>query len=291
MTDQTETATTSFRDRGWPPGPEQGAQGRALDQEFIAALRRGDEDAFELLLDRLSPVMLGVARAIVSNHETAEEIVQDTWHATIVGLDRFEGRSSLKTWILSILTNLARTRAKRECRVVPFSSVSDFESPADMLAAMTERVSSERHAWMLPRSRRKQTPEDGLLSQELVAVVQRALQLMPARQAEVVTLRDVEGWSAYETCQALGLSESNQKVLLHRGRTKVRHAIDAYRGSRHDVADAGSPQQSRYESVSMDPARRRGRAPALATSPLRVSHLAPAPSAPSHWRLRSNGSR
>lgn len=229
MSERMETAATSRTTRGWPVERALSADGHHQEKDFIDALRAGDEQAFEILLERLSPAMLGLARSILSDRDMAEEVVQETWLATIRGLERFEGRSSLKTWIFSILTNVARTRAKRERRTVAFSSLSEIESPADRLAAAAERFSDDRCAWMSPPRRRKQTPEDRLLSTEVVAMIDKALQSMSPRQAEVVTLRDIEGWSAEETCQALGLTEANQKVLLHRGRTKVREALERYR--------------------------------------------------------------
>ena len=228
MTERLETATTSGTAIQWSLAKGPCADGHAEEKTFIAELRVGNEQAFEVLLDRLSAPMLRFARSILSDRETAEEVVQDTWLAAIRGLDRFEGRSSLKTWIFSILANVARTRVKRERRTVAFSSISEIESPIDKLAAEAERFSEDRHAWMSPPRRQKQTPEDHLLSTEAVTRIDAALQSMPPRQAEVVTLRDIEGWSAKEVCQTLGLTASNQKVLLHRGRARIRTALAEY---------------------------------------------------------------
>ena len=228
MTERLETATTSGTAIQWSLAKGPCADGHAEEKTFIAELRVGNEQAFEVLLDRLSGPMLRFARSILSDRETAEEVVQDTWLAAIRGLDRFEGRSSLKTWIFSILANVARTRVKRERRTVAFSSISEIESPIDKLAAEAERFSEDRHAWMSPPRRQKQTPEDHLLSTEAVTRIDAALQSMPPRQAEVVTLRDIEGWSAKEVCQTLGLTASNQKVLLHRGRARIRTALAEY---------------------------------------------------------------
>lgn len=211
---------------------------RTDESQLIEALRAGDEHAFEVLLDRLSPGMLGLAISILSDRGAAEEVVQETWLAVIRGLDRFEARSSLKTWVFSILANLARTRVKRERRTVAFSSLSESEGATDALAAAAERLTDYRHAWMSPPRHRKRTPEDDLSSQETLALIQRTLQSMPVRQAEVVTLRDIEGWSAQEVCEALGLTGTNQKVLLHRGRTKVRDALT------FEVNPQASPQAS-----------------------------------------------
>ncbi len=232
MTEQMQTVATSpttilpLCERG------QIADGRRQEKNLVEALRAGDERAFEGLLEQLSTSMLGLARSILSDREMAEDVVQETWLAVIRGLERFEGRSSLKTWIFSILINVARTRAKRERRTIAFSSLSEIESPVDKLAAAAERFSDDRHAWMSPPRRWKQTPEDGLLSREAVTMIRKALQSMPPRQAEVVTLRDIEGWSAEEVRQVLGLTEANQRVLLHRGRTKVRKALESCRKTR-----------------------------------------------------------
>ncbi len=228
MTQQMETVATSPTTILWPLQRGQSADGYHQEKDFIEALRAGNERAFEVLLERLSSSMLGLARSVLSDREMAEEVVQETWLAAIRGLERFEGRSSLKTWIFSILMNVARTRAKRERRTVPFSSLSEIENPADNLAAAAERFSDDRHAWMSPPRRWRQTPEDRLLSTETITMIRKELQSMPPRQAEVVTLRDIEGWSAEEVCQVLGLTEANQKVLLHRGRTKVRNALERY---------------------------------------------------------------
>ena len=253
MTQQMETVATSPTTILWPLERGQSANGYHQEKGFIEALRAGNEQAFEVLLDRLSPSMLGVARSILSDREMAEEVVQETWLAAIQGLERFEGRSSLKTWIFSILTNVARTRAKRERRMVVFSSLGEIESPADKLAAAAERFSDDRHAWMSPPRRRRQTPEDRLLSREAVTMIRKALQSMPPRQAEVVTLRDIEGWSAEEVRQALGLTEANQKVLLYRGRTKVRNALEHYRDTKKTESQRVTSEPSCLARLPRDP--------------------------------------
>ena len=262
MTERMEMAETNTTTIQWPFERGQSAEGHDQEKNLIEALRAGNELAFEALLERLSPSMLGIARSILRDSEMAEEVVQDTWLAAIQGLKRFEGRSSLKTWIFSILTNVARTRAKRERRTIAFSSLSEVESPADKLAAASERFSDHRHAWMSPPRRRRQTPEDCLLSREAVTMIRKALQSMPSRQAEVVSLRDIEGWSAEEVCQSLGLTEANQKVLLHRGRTRVRDALKHYRdtkGAEHPRVANEPPCQSRMPRLPQRPRSSRAR--------------------------------
>jgi RNA polymerase sigma-70 factor, ECF subfamily len=199
------------------------------DRELVAALRRGDEAAFMELVEELSPTLLRVARMYVPSAAVAEEVVQETWIGVLNGIDRFEGRSSVKTWIFRILTNIAKTRGERERRSVPFSSAAragaDEPSvdPDRFLPAGNERA----RAWTLgpvpwPG------PEESLLSGETLAVILAAIEKLPAAQREVITLRDVDGWSSQEVRNALEISETNQRVLLHRARSKVRGAIEQH---------------------------------------------------------------
>ena len=193
------------------------------DLELLAALRAGDEHAFAALIGRLYGVMLHVALAHVRSRAVAEEVVQDTWLAVLGQVHRFEGRSSLRTWVLRILTNIARTRAAREHRSVPFSSLDGRAEPA---------VDPERFgaggAWAVPLPSWRDLPEERILSGETVAQVRAAIALLPAGQRAVITLRDVHGWSGPEVCAALGLTDGNQRVLLHRARAKVRRALERY---------------------------------------------------------------
>ena len=198
----------------------------AKEAALTKQLKAGDEAAFVSLLERLYPSMLAFARSILSNHETAEEVVQDAWVAALGGLEHFEGRSSLKTWLFSIVFNKARTRLRRERRQVNLSSlVKDGEE----IGHTIERIaaSDTRRAWMLPE-RWNHSPEEELLASECLDAIENALRRMPQRQAEVVRLRDIQGWSAEEVCETLGLSASNQKVLLHRGRQRIRLALERY---------------------------------------------------------------
>jgi RNA polymerase sigma-70 factor (ECF subfamily) len=199
--------------------------------EVVAALQAGDEEAFAALIEELGPSMLRVARMYVSTRAVAEEVVQETWLAVFSGIGRFEGRSSLKTWIFRILTNRAKTRGEREGRSLPFSS---FASDADGDEATTvdaDRFRSggryEGH-WTSAPSRWSELPENRLVGKETIAVAQAAIDALPETQRAVITMRDVDGWSSEEVRNVLGLSESNQRVLLHRARAKVRRALETY---------------------------------------------------------------
>jgi len=199
------------------------------DQELVAALRRGDEDAFMKLVDEYGPALLRVARMYVPSAAVAEEVVQETWIAVLNGVDRFEGRSSLKTWIFRILANIAKTRGERERRSVPFSSAARAAAdepsvdPDRFLPAGDERA----RAWALGPVPWAE-PEASLLSDETLEVILAAIDKLPPAQREVITLRDVDGWSSEEVRNALDISETNQRVLLHRARSKVRGAIEQH---------------------------------------------------------------
>jgi RNA polymerase sigma-70 factor, ECF subfamily len=201
---------------------------QGTDRELVAALKRGDERAFAALIDDLGSSLLRVAMGYVSSRAVAEEVVQETWLGVVRGLDRFEGRSSLKTWIFRILTNTAVTRGARERRIVPFSSLADDDGepldPDRFLPSDHERYPDH---WALGPTP-WETPEQGLLSAETREVVMAAIEELPPAQRTVVTLRDVEGWPTGEVCDALEISEGNQRVLLHRARTKVRAALERY---------------------------------------------------------------
>lgn len=220
-----------------------------LDEHlWVQALRKRDEAAFERLVDRYYSPMLRVAQACVRSRDEAEEVVQDTWLGVLSGLERFEGRSSLKTWIFRILLNRARTRAKREARTVSLSALeradsAEGSSPLDQLG---QGRSFTRAAWglgHLPRG-----PEDQLLGLELQARIDAALEQLPERQREVVTLRDVEGWPAAEVCELLEISEANQRVLLHRARLRLRDALLPYLADAESDAPPGIPQRRIFGS-------------------------------------------
>jgi RNA polymerase sigma-70 factor, ECF subfamily len=197
------------------------------DEETVAALRAGDEGTFRELFARSYPMMKRVARAYVASDAVAEEIVQETWMAIVTGLDRFEGRSALGTWMYSILTNQAKTHSARERRAVPFSSVAP--SDAGEAAVDPDRFQKNDEAWpghwaIPPRPWQK--PERRLLSLEARDHLRSALAQLPDRQRLIVGLRDVDGQSAEEVCDLLGLSQENQRVLLHRGRSRLRAVLE-----------------------------------------------------------------
>jgi RNA polymerase sigma-70 factor (ECF subfamily) len=199
------------------------------DEETLAALRAGDEGTFRDLFARSYPMMKRVARSYVASDAVAEEIVQETWMAIVTGIDRFEGRSALGTWIFSILTNQARTHSARERRSVPFSCVAP--SSAEEPAVGPDRFQKDNDAWpghWATPPRPWQKPERRLLSLEARDRLKAALAQLPDRQRLIVGLRDVEGHSAEEVCHLLGLSQENQRVLLHRGRARLRAALEEY---------------------------------------------------------------
>jgi RNA polymerase sigma-70 factor (ECF subfamily) len=193
------------------------------DQKVVEGLRAGDEEVFMELIRALNPSLLRVARMFVPTAALAEDVVQETWLAVLNGIDRFEGRSSLKTWIFRILTNTAKTRGERERRSVPFSAL-DTEDGGFEPAVERSRFTGTGQWAVLPRA----WPEDRLLAKETLSVVERAIERLPPNQRTVITLRDVEGWTADEVRNALELSETNQRVLLHRARAKVRRSLEQY---------------------------------------------------------------
>ena len=205
------------------------------DQAMLTALRRGDETAFEQLIDTYSAPLLGVARLYVDSRAVAEEVVQETWLGVLRGLDRFEERSSLKTWIFKILTNIATRRGLRERRTVPFSALAEAEAGEEDAAVDADRflpADHDRwpHHWALGPTHWA-TPEQGLLSGETREQILAAIEALPPAQRTVITLRDVQGWPSVEVCETLGLSEGNQRVLLHRARSKVRTALERQFGA------------------------------------------------------------
>ncbi len=196
---------------------------------LIKALRAGDETAFTSLVDMYGGAMLRLALVYVRSRAVAEEVVQDAWVGVLRGIGSFEGRSSLKTWIFRILTNTAKTRGQREARSIPFGSFDDEEEPA----VDPDRFLPDDHPqwpghWASPPSGWAGIPEDRLVGKETLGVIAQAIEALPPAQREVITLRDVEGWTSEEACNALGLSETNQRVLLHRARSKVRRALEEY---------------------------------------------------------------
>jgi len=200
--------------------------------ELLSALRRRDESAFSRLVTAHHTSLMRVARMYVGSQAVAEEVVQETWLGVLKGLDRFEGRCTLKTWIFQILVNRARTRGEREGRMIPFSAMFDAQSEPGEPAVDPSQFNEHDPEWpggwvSQPRDWGK-TPEQSLLSREFRALVQAGIDTLPPNQKEVITLRDVQGWTSEEVCNVLGVSETNQRVLLHRARSKVRQALDRY---------------------------------------------------------------
>jgi RNA polymerase sigma-70 factor (ECF subfamily) len=204
-----------------PPG----GGGEAM---LIARLKQGDEAAFLGLVREHGGTLRRIARLYASN-AVAEEVVQETWIAVIQGLDRFEGRSSLRTWMVTILINIARNRGEREKRQVPFSAFDEPEAgpepvvDADRFQGPTGRFPG---GWISFPERWDEQPEARYLSAEGVEVARRAIAALPPAQREVVTLRDVEGWPSEEVSAALGITPGNVRVLLHRGRSRVRAVLE-----------------------------------------------------------------
>ena len=203
----------------------------ADDRELIEALLAGEEKAFVMLVDMYGPAMLRLAQMYVRTRAVAEEVVQEAWLGVLNGLKRFEGRSSLKTWIFRILTNVAKTRGEREGRSVPFSSLGEGED-ANAPAVDPDRFFPPNHeaggAWQYPPRSIGDVPEERLLSQETLAVIDKAIDELPSAQRAVITMRDTQGLSSDEVCNVLDLTETNQRVLLHRARSKVRRALERY---------------------------------------------------------------
>jgi RNA polymerase sigma-70 factor (ECF subfamily) len=193
----------------------------AADAALLARLRAGDEAAFEALVARHYATMLAVAQTYVKGRAVAEEVVQEAWLGVIKGLDRFEGRSSLKTWILSILVNLAKTRGVREARSVPFEPAVD----ADRFMGPDEPYPGHWRAFPGDWGR---SAASAVEDKETLRVVMGAIADLPPTQQTVIRMRDVEGYSSEEVCTALEVSEANQRVLLHRARSRVRSALERH---------------------------------------------------------------
>jgi RNA polymerase sigma-70 factor (ECF subfamily) len=209
-----------------------GPAGRVDVAEQDALLERllgGDERAFEQAVDDLYPSMFAVARGYVRSRSTAEEVVQEAWLAVLKGLQRFEGRSTLRTWVLAIVANIARTRAVREARTVPFSAFElDDREPAVEPERFREAGEPYAGGWKSFPNDWRTLPESRLLAHETLDLVARAIEELPDTQRTVITLRDVTGCSSAEVCEALGISEGNQRVLLHRARSRVRAQLERH---------------------------------------------------------------
>jgi RNA polymerase sigma-70 factor (ECF subfamily) len=196
-----------------------------IDARRLDALRAGDEQTFAQLVDELSPRMLKMACVYVPARATAEDVVQEAWIVVLRSLDGFEGRSTLSTWVLGIVINVARARGRRDARSLPFSSLGADDAPA----IGPERFLPPGHDrwpghWAIAPT---PWPEQALETAEAQQVIRDALARLPEAQRAVVTLRDMVGCTSEETCNALGLSDTNQRVLLHRARSRIRAALEA----------------------------------------------------------------
>src|SRR6266700_2533324 len=194
----------------------------------LAALRSGDEAAFEALIGRYHGPMLRLAMTYVRDRGVAEDAVQETWLTCLRTIDRFQGRSSLKTWIFGILLNVARSRRRKESRILPFTSLFRRDGGEDRGPTVDQRRFGRDGMWSTPPDSWSNVPESRLLDRETVEKVKAAIETLPAKQREVVILRDVAGFDADEVCALLSISQSNQRVRLHRGRAAVRKTLEEY---------------------------------------------------------------
>ena len=213
-----------------PQAHPQPSSAAADEADLVARLRAGDERAFETLVDRHYGMMLAVARGYVRTRAVAEEVVQEAWVGVLNGIDRFEGRSSLKTWMMRIVANIAMSRGEREARTVPFSALAtegDDEPAVDPDRFRPETDAFPGH-WRAYPGNWASLPDETLLGRETIDVVLRAIEELPAAQRVVISMRDVAGCSAEEVCGTLDVSEGNQRVLLHRARSSVRNALERH---------------------------------------------------------------
>lgn len=196
------------------------------EESLVGRAREGDEAAFAALVRRYTPMLMRLARMYVPTDALAEDVVQETWVAVVRGLERFEGRSSFKTWLFRILVNRAKTRGVREHRSIPFASVGGGAPDEDEGPTVDPSRFTSEGAWTSAPADWRDDPELSLESDEALRIVREAIAELPERQKIVITLRDLEGLSSDEVRNVLDLSETNQRVLLHRARTKVRQALE-----------------------------------------------------------------
>jgi RNA polymerase sigma-70 factor (ECF subfamily) len=204
-----------------------GAAASPSDAEVLRRLRAGDEETFAALVDAHHGTMVRLALVFVRTRAAAEEVAQDAWVGVLKGLATFEERSSLKTWILRILTNRAKSRGVRDGRSVPFSSIGDADEEAEP-AVDPERFKPNDMWAEPPRPWADDTPERLLMRREALALVEKTIDELPPQQRAVILLRDIEGESTADVCNVLEISETNQRVLLHRARMRVRRALEQY---------------------------------------------------------------
>ncbi|MFI5282156.1 MAG: RNA polymerase sigma factor [Candidatus Dormibacterales bacterium] len=194
----------------------------------LEALRGGDEVAFEAIIGRYHGPLMRLAMAYVRDEGLAEDVVQETWLTCLRTLDRFEGRSSLKTWVFGILMNVARARRRKESRILPFASLfSRFEADSRRPTVDASRFGSNG-LWITAPDSWTNVPESRVINREVLGKVKAAIEALPEKLREVVILRDVAGLEPDEICQLLAISAANQRVRLHRGRAAVRAMLEEY---------------------------------------------------------------
>lgn len=214
------------------PAPAGAPAERSADRALIEALRSRDEAAFNALVAEHGPWMLRLARRRAPSEAVAEETVQEAWLAVLQGIGRFEGRSSLRTWIFSIVSHVGAAQFNKEIRTIPFSSWSgELEGPSVPAERFQQAGAPHPGGWLTPPAPWDENPEQALTTHEAQRAIGAAIDRLPGVQREVISLRDVEGWTPAEVCNALGLTETNQRVLLHRARSRVRLELERYLGN------------------------------------------------------------
>ena len=202
------------------------------ERKLVQALRQGNEAAIGSLIERYHNRLVRLAQSFVNSQAVAEEVVQDTWLAVLQSIDRFEGRSSLKTWIFRILTNIAKSRGRRENRYVSFISEDQGPDTETNFSLGRKRFPTDEflgnHSTCQLTTWDDKTPDRLLESKEILAQIEKAIQTLPSNQRQVIILRDIEGVDSEEICQILNITSTNQRVLLHRARSKVRWALNPY---------------------------------------------------------------
>jgi RNA polymerase sigma-70 factor (ECF subfamily) len=213
-----------------PVGEKRKDPATSEESELLAKLRAGDERAFRSLVETHHGTMIAVAGNYVKTSAVAEEVVQEAWLGVLKGLDRFEGRSSLRTWILRIVMNTAMGRGVREARSVPFSSMAAEDDPEPAVEAERFRRPGDAFAghWNRYPGDWSALPEERLLGRETLEVVKRRIEDLPEAQRTVITMRDVAGCTSDEVCDLLEISAANQRVLLHRARSAVRAVLERH---------------------------------------------------------------
>jgi RNA polymerase sigma-70 factor (ECF subfamily) len=201
------------------------------DADFLARLRDGDEEAYMLLVEKYHAMLIRTALIYVHDRSVAEEVVQDTWIGFLQGLRRFEGRSTVKTWLFSILINRAKTQALRESHYVTAGdmlTMDDADGATVDPARFHPPGTPNAGEWSVKPNSWEEIPEERMLSLEVREMARAAIDRLPPMQQQVITLRDVEGWDAEQVCESLNITNANQRVLLHRARAAVRRALELY---------------------------------------------------------------